>query len=246
MLDIILCEDNIIQKKKIEIIIKNELLNLGLDLKLVLSTDNAKDVVNYLGNNLEKNFIYFLDIDLGTKSNGVDLAKEIRNYDSRGYIIFITSHAELSFLTFKYKVQAFDYILKFDEKVLKSRIAECLIGAVKDYKNIIIRERQTISINLGNRIENFQFNEILFFETTEIDHKLRIHTIEGHYEFYGKIKDIATKLPSYFYKSHRSYIINTTKIKSFDKKNKTIYMINDEQCSISILYLKGLIKKGLT
>lgn len=245
MLNIIVCEDNDMQREKIESIIKNELIDLKLDLKIVLSADNSKDVVNHLKNNIEKNFIYFLDVDLGTKLNGIDLAKEIRNYDTKGYIVFITSHAELSYLTYKHKVQAFDYILKFDEKALKSGISECLSGAYNNYKNINVKEKEVISINLVNRIENFLFNEILFFETADIGHKLRGHTINGHFEFYGKMKDIEAKLPAYFYKCHRSYIVNTTKIKFFDKKNKTIYMINDEICYSSALYLKGLIKKCL-
>jgi two-component system response regulator AgrA len=243
MLDIIICEDNIMQRRKNESIIKNKLTSLKLPINIVLSTGNSEGVVNYLKNNLEKSFIYFLDVDLGTESDGIRLAQEIRTYDEKGYIIFITSHAELSFLTYKYKVQAFDYILKFDDKALENRITECLSGAYNDYHNV--NEKENISINLGNRIGKFSFDEILFFETTEINHKLRIHTFKGFFEFYGKMRDIEAILPPYFYKCHRSYLVNTTKIKLFDKKNKIIYMINDETCYNSKLYQKGLIEKCL-
>ena len=245
MLDIIICEDNIMQRNKIESIIKNKLLILKLPLNVVLSTGCCSDVVNYLNNNQEKSFIYFLDVDLGNQSDGLELAKKIRVYDKKGYIVFITSHAELSFLTFKYKVQAFDYILKSDDISLENSINECLDEVYMDYQKVNIIKKD-ISINLGNRIQVFILNEILFFETTEIEHKLRIHTITGHFEFYGKMKDIEAKLPTtYFYKAHRSYIVNITKIKLIDRKNKIIYMINDEICYCSILYLKGLIKKCL-
>jgi len=245
MLDIIICEDNAMQRKKLEGIIKDELINLKLGLNIVLSTESPMDVVKHLKNNLDKDFIYFLDVDLGNELNGVELAKEIRSYDSKGYIVFITSHAELALLPYKYKVQAFDFILKFDEMVLTSSISGCLSEAFKDYQNINSREKKSIPIDLGNRIQNFEFEEILFFETTCIDHKLRLHTIKGQFEFYGRMKDLEIKLPSYFYKSHRSYIVNTTKVKSFEKEKKIIYMVNGEQCYVSILYLKGLIKKCL-
>lgn len=244
MLEIIICEDNIIQRKKIESIIKNELEILKFALNIELSTGNCKDVVDYLKNNLKKYFIYFLDVDLGTELDGIELAKEIRTYDKKGYIVFITSHSELSFLTFKYKVQAFDYILKSDDNTLKNSICECLSEVYTDYQKINIIKKN-ISINLGNRIQKFEFNEILFFETTEIEHKLRVHTIKGYFEFYGKMKEIEAKLPTYFYKCHRSYLVNTIKIKLIDKKNKIIYMVNDEICYSSILYVKGLIKKCL-
>jgi len=242
MLDIIICEDNGMERSKIESIIKEEIVNLINGTNIALSTDNPKDVINYLKKNLGKCFIYFLDVELVNELNGIELAKVIRNYDSKGYIVFITSHAEFSLLTFKYKVQAFDYILKSDNKGLQSSILDCLNEAYKDYKSIDILEKEKISINLGNRIEKFPFEEIMFFETTKVNHKLCIHTIKGHFEFYGKMKDLEDELPSFFYKAHRSYLVNTTKIKSFDKTNKTIYMVNDEACYASLLYLKGLIK----
>lgn len=46
--------------------------------------------------------------------NGFELAQEIRKFDPRGFIIFITTHAELSYMTFTYKVEALDYIIKDD------------------------------------------------------------------------------------------------------------------------------------
>ncbi|MBA5760556.1 response regulator, partial [Escherichia coli] len=50
--------------------------------------------------------LYFLDIDLGQPDmNGFELAQEIRKFDPRGFIIFITTHAELSYMTFTYKVE---------------------------------------------------------------------------------------------------------------------------------------------
>ena len=52
--------------------------------------------------------------DLGADINGINLGEEIRQLDPTGYIIFITTHAELSHLTFKYKVEALDYIIKDD------------------------------------------------------------------------------------------------------------------------------------
>lgn len=214
-------------------------------MSIALSTSNPEAVINYLDNNIDKSFIYFLDVELKASINGIELGKVIRKYDSKGYIIFITSHTDLSILAFKYKVQALDYISKYDTNALKNSISECLYEAYNDFKNNFIKEKDTISIDLGNRIKSFFFNEILFFETTEIGHKLRLHTINSHFEFYGKMKDIEAQLPSFYCKSHRSFIVNTTKIKTIDKENNTIYMINNEVCYASSKYLKGLIEKCL-
>ncbi|WP_241960035.1 PfkB family carbohydrate kinase, partial [Staphylococcus gallinarum] len=40
------------------------------------------------------------------------LASEIRKHDPVGNIIFVTSHSELTYLTFVYKVAAMDFIFK--------------------------------------------------------------------------------------------------------------------------------------
>lgn len=242
MLNIIICEDNASQRIQIQTIIETEITNLELDFRVDVSTDNSEDVIDYVKNNKQKSFIYFLDVDLNTERNGIELAKNIRDYDSNGYIVFITSHSELSLLTFQYKVQALDYILKENTDILSTKINECLLTAYNDYKHLNTKENSIIAIDLGNRIMNFALADILFFETTEIDHKLRIHTVDGYFEFYGAMKEIEKQISSDYYKTHRSYLVNTKKIKYIDKKNHTIIMVNNETCYVSERLMKGLIR----
>lgn len=243
MLSIIICEDNNIQRNKIENIIETELINLKMDISIDLSTDNPKGIIDHIKKNRDRSFIYFLDVDLNAEINGVELAKNIRKYDIKGYIVFITSHEEFSILTFKYKVQALDYILKTDDDILGKNISECLYEIYDNYKRINSYKRETIAIKCGSRIINFYMDEILFFETAETDHILRMHTEKGFYEFYGKLKDIENQVSKEYYKSHRSYLVNTSKIKSIDTKELTIYMVNGDRCLISKRNLKGLISR---
>lgn len=53
--------------------------------------------------------IYFLDIEMPTMS-GIELAKQIREFDKSGNIVFVTSHSK--FAIDGYEVGAFEYILK--------------------------------------------------------------------------------------------------------------------------------------
>ena len=55
---------------------------------------------------------YFLDIQLEVDINGIKLGSEIRKYDPIGNIIFVTSHSELTYLTFVYKVSRWILSLK--------------------------------------------------------------------------------------------------------------------------------------
>lgn len=243
MLDIIICEDNNYQREEIESIIKDELKKLNLNSNIAVSTGNPEDVIAYVENCKTKTFLYFLDVDLKTKINGIELAKIIRKHDPMGYIVFVTSHSELSLLTFQYKVQAMDYVVKNDSNSMKDKIIECINEAYNDYKNSIIIKTNSISINAGNKIIYFNLDDILFFETTGKDHKIRIHTCDEQMEFYGTMKEIEKMVSADYYKPHRSYLVNTKRIKLIDKSNLIIYMINDECCYIAARYLKGLLSK---
>lgn len=241
MLRIIICEDDVTQRKAIEAIINKEIINSNLDLNIDLSTNNPEDVIKHVEASRGTTFIYFLDVEFGATINGIELAKKIRKFDSKGYIIFITSHSELTLLTFQYKVQAMDYIVKFDSKEIQDRIIECIKEAYWDYKNYSIKEANNLPISIGNRIVYFNMDEILFFETTNKDHKIRIHTCEEQLEFYGTLKDIEKIVSDNYYKPHRSYLVNIKKIKSIDKEKLIIQMINGEVCYIASRYLRGLL-----
>lgn len=54
------------------------------------------------------------------------------------------------------------------------------------------------------------------------------------------LKDVQKKLDDNFYRCHKSFIVNKSKIKRIDKKSRIIYMINDEQCLVSIRALRSL------
>lgn len=242
MLEIIICEDDENQRNIMETIIKEEIEKGSLSTKVAFSTGNWKELISFLEKSEKSNFIYFLDVEIGKDINGIELGKKIREYDSIGYIIFVTSHYEMSLLTYKYKVRAMDYIIKDKAEVMSASIGSCIKEALKDYDNMHTREKDDFQITQGSRIINISMENILFFETTMSNHKLRIHTIEGQIEFYGKMKDIEKKVPSSFYKIHRSFYINTKKIKEINKEKLIVKMINGEECYISRLSLKGFLE----
>ena len=58
-------------------------------MEIILSTSNPYELLDTIENK-DYTGIYFLDIDLNSNINGIDLAKKIRCYDPRGFIIFVT------------------------------------------------------------------------------------------------------------------------------------------------------------
>ena len=245
MLEIIICEDDDNQRKSIEAIIEGGIKKVELETRVALSTGNWKSIISFLEASKNTSFIYFLDVEIGEDINGIELGKKIREYDPKGYIIFVTSHYELSLFTYKYKVQAMDYIIKDTKEVMAASFSNCIKEAINDYKNMMLQEKNYLQITQGKRILNINFEDIIFFETTDNNHKIRLHSSQEEVEFFGRIKEIEKKVPSYFFKVHRAYVINTQKIKEIDKEKLIVKMINGQDCYISKLLLRELIENIL-
>ncbi|WP_454055177.1 LytR/AlgR family response regulator transcription factor [Clostridium sp. Marseille-Q7071] len=239
MLNLFICEDNIEQREKFVKIIQDIILIENFDMKLVLSTEDPNQILNHISRSNVCG-LYFLDIDLKLDINGIELASEIRKYDPRGFIVFITTHSEMSYLTFLYKVEAMDYIIKNNYDDIREKFHQCVIDANTKYSAKTTDIQKIFSIKVNDKIINIELNKILFFETSSTIHKIIVHAIDRRVEFYGKMKDIEQKLDSNFYRCHKSYIVNKNNIKEIDIKNKRIYMVNEEECEISTRLLKGL------
>lgn len=240
ILDILICEDNHNQRAQLENIIKCQLERLSLDYKIVLSAGTTEEVEKYLAKSDNSQRIYFLDVELDQEESGLKLGSIIRKYDENGYIIFVSSHVEKPLLTFQYKLQALDFIFKFDINIA-DRVGECLEVIGEKVGRLQCKNHSKFTVNTGGRIYNFYYDEILFFETTGKSHRIKIHTKNNQIEFSGTMKSLAENVSADFYKVHKSYLVNIKNIKEVDKKALLIKMVNGEKVYVSRLYMKGLI-----
>lgn len=238
MLDIFICEDDPQQRKQIEKIINDVILIEDLDMEIRVCSALPEDILVYLQNSDKVSGIYFLDVDLQQEMTGIDLASKIREYDNLGKIIFITTHGELSYLTFKYKVEALDYIVKDYDTA--SRIKECVLLANNRYISESEATLAKYAIKFGDKCRLFNYEDIMFFESSSTPHKVILHLDNSQVEFYGSIKDIDLKNDC-LYRCHKSYVVNKNNIESINKLNREIEMVNGEICFASIRGLSGLI-----
>ena len=241
MLKIFVCEDNKEQREKFARIIRDIILIENFDMELVLAASKPEEILEHIKGQ-DVSGLYFLDIDLKSSINGIELAAEIRKHDPRGFIVFVTTHAEMSYLTFLYKVEAMDYIIKDNYNNIKERIRQCIMDANTKYSTKASELQKNFSIKSDDKIINVEYSKILFFETSPTIHKVILHAVDRQVEFYAKMKDIEERLDERFYRCHKSYIVNKDNIKEIDLKNRCIYMTNGEECLISTRLLKGLIE----
>lgn len=239
MLKIYVCEDVEVQRDKIKQVIENVILMENLDMELCCVSNHPYAILEKVKETKEVG-IYFLDIDLKADMNGLQLAQEIRKYDPRGFIIFVTTHSEMSYMTFIYKLEAMDFILKDDFEELGRRVYECMLKANQRFASANNKIQTNFSVKVNEKVFTVDYDEILFFETSANVHKIILHCKNRRMEFIGKMKDIEKEVDERFYRCHRSFLVNKDNIKEIDFQNRMIYMVNGDECLISSRMMKGL------
>jgi two-component system response regulator AgrA len=238
MLEVFICEDNDEQRSQLTRYISDYIMIENLDMKITLSTAHSKEIIDYVQNHNVVG-LYFMDVDLKEDKNGIVTAAEIREHDPQGSIVFVTTHSELTYLTFTYKVEAMDYISKDQYTDMKKRVLECVNTAYNRYMKNNYNNRKLFQVKSGEKMISVDYNDILFFETALQPHKLILHTVNRQVEFYYKLKDVLS-MDSRFYRCHNSFVVNKDNIAEIDTARREIIMINGQKCFASNRYLKGL------
>ncbi len=239
MLNIFVCEDNPVQRRTIVQIIQNAVMIEELDMKLVLDSGDPYVLLEEIKAS-QNTGIYFLDIDLNSDMNGMKLAQQIRLLDPRGFIIFISAHSELSCMTFQYRVEAMDFVLKDNPAEAKVKIKECLLNAMERYTLHTNKTHKVYTTQVGGRKISVDYDDIFFFETSSNIHKVILHAKDRQIEFSSTMKELTSTLDDNFVRCHRSFLVNKNNIKEVDAKNRIIYFTNGETCLMSTRMMKGL------
>jgi len=243
MLNIFICEDRQKYREKLEAIINNLIVAEDYDMELTLSADNPYAILEYLDEHSPLRSLFFLDIDLRYEEmNGIALAAEIKALNPLAKIVFVTTHAEMAHLTFRYKVEAMDYIVKDDKDNVADRIKECIQVANKRYQDDKTPESGGYKIKIGKQTRFIPFEDIIFFEThPATTRKLVLHMENSQLEFYGKIKSVAEISPDFFC-CHKSFVVNVKHVKHVNSETKEVEMSNGEIVTITPSKIKGLLK----
>jgi len=240
MIPIILCEDNVEQRKRTESIISKHIIMEEYRMGIVLSTSNPDEVNQFLETSPNQSGLYFLDINLEHTLTGLSLAAIIREKDPRATIIFVTQHIELSPLTFKYKVEALDYIVKDDTKNFANNLISCLDTVNSRYATNTQSNTKGFNVKDGTLTRLIPFEDIMFFTTDVKPHKIILHLYKSHINFYGYIKNLDEISPDFF-RCHKSFVVNLGNIQHVDHKEKTITMVNGEVALVTTKKLRALL-----
>ena len=244
-LSVFICEDNDRWCREMKKIVADYIALTDYPIEFALVTENPLEVLEAVKGNPSGNNLYILDVDLGHQINGIELAQKIRELDTAGKIIFVTTHAELSYLTFRHKVEAMDYIIKDSVESVKKQIDDCLETTFKIFKKAT-QKKETFQVKSALGIMIIPVSEILYFESHHKSHKLILHTLKKRYEFRSTMREVLSGSDS-FSQCHKAYIVNRDNVVSVTRVGGTgeVEMKNGAILPVSRKYLVGL-KKALS
>lgn len=175
--------------------------------------------------------IYFLDIEIkGEERKGLQVAQEIRKYDSEGIIVFITTHSEFAPISYQYMVSALTFIdkaLSYGERY--QMIEKCLLQY--QTRNETHIPTDDFIVENANTTVRVPFAKVEYIKT-DAPHRLVLVTKDRLIHFYGTLKEMET-IDQRLLRCHQSFVVNIDQISAYDLGEREIILKSDKRVPVS-------------
>jgi len=233
MLPVYICEDDGRIRDAERVWLEKQILIEGFDMEIALCTGSPEELLDHISHK-KKQGIYFLDVELkGASMDGFRLGQEIRKIDARGFLIYVTAFPDLAFETFRYHLEALDYICKQEPEQMYAGLSRCLKVVTERIGREQSGERTYFTVKTLDVVRHIPMEEILYFTTSGRTHRLELHAGQERFDFIGSIQELEKSLRPHFIRVHRAYLVRADQIALVDRKTKEVVLQNGERCPIS-------------
>lgn len=151
--------------------------------------------------------IILLDIEMEELS-GMEVAERLRQEENDCRIVFLTSHKKYVFSAFD--VDASYYLLKPIDILRLSKVLLKIIEGLNQ------KREACYTVKCGEQIHRIPVFKIEFAEV--FGRKISLHTHTEVYTFNGRLEEVQQCFPNYFFRCHKSYLINLAMVTEYDKE----------------------------
>lgn len=204
-------------------------------LEIVAACQNALDAFDLLKK--KKIDLIFLDIQMPVLT-GIEFVKSLQHPPS---IIFTTAYRE--YAVESYELEVVDYLLKpitftrffkaINKYLNQNQASPTTNPAPQTIASTEATEDTFLYVNANKKRIKVSFEEVEYIES--LKDYIRIHQASGSITTKEKISEFELKLPAYFLRIHRSFIVNTKKI--------TAYTAHDVEIQEKEIPIGGSYKK---
>lgn len=232
MIPVYLCDDEPAVSALLGKLIGDQIMMAERDMGPLRVADNPISLLK-LQKEAEIPAVYFLDIDFPGYMSGLELAVKLRQYDPRGFIVFITAHGDMMFETFRYRLEALDYIVKGEPSVMARRVNACLESICERLINEPDGKNAYCTIKLFDTVRHIPLQKMLYFEAVGSRHSLMLHMDDEVLEFNSSLNHFEEKLGEAFWRCHRSFLVNRARVSNVWLKENMVELDNGETCLLS-------------
>lgn len=238
----IIVEDEFLAQEELSYLIRQH-----SDIEIVATFDDGIDVLKYLQQNDVD--ALFLDINIPSLS-GVFLAQNISKFAHKPYIIFITAYKEHAVEAFE--VDAFDYILKpYHEARIVTMLQKLenawqqrqLTSSTENSSTVNTPRigQHTINLMKDERIIVTDINQIYYAAAQE--KVTQVYTRREVFTMPMNITEFCSRLPEeYFFRCHRSYCVNLTKIREIVPWFNNTYILRLHELEFEVPVSRSKVK----
>lgn len=229
---ILIFEDNVYDRKDLERIIFREHLRKFPKDDLILSTDSFDRALNYV-RTTSAYTVYLLDIMIGNRLLGYELAKQIRKLHPKAPIVFITGNTDVFVTRMEYKLIANSFIFK-NSPLLADELLDAL-----EYFRMQMKTDGALEIKSRFHQLFIDYDDIYYVETISGTLKVKIVCKNKTYETNGTLAQILQNLNSHFKRVSKFRIVNLDKVIKLDCSKHVIILMDSYEVPYSNTYLKG-------
>jgi len=229
-MSIFILEDNIIQAQQLKQLIKQICEKYDIPYDFIEVTSKSRQIIEKIPYTTYIP-IYFLDIEIKNEERkGLQVAQEIRTYDTDGIIVFVTTHSEFAPISYQYMVSALTFIDKALPYEVRYRLFKQSLFHYRERNSAHIPTDDFLVENAHATVR-VPFASVEYIRTDE-PHRLVLVTTERLVHFYGTLKEIET-LDERLLRCHQSFIVNTTQISAYDLKEKMLILKSSKSVPVS-------------
>lgn len=229
-MSIFILEDDVIQAAQLREVVEKICEQHQLPYDFIKVTGKYKEIIEKIP---MTNFvpIYFLDIEIkGEERKGLQVAQEIRKYDTQGIIVFVTTHANFAPISYQYMVSALTFI---DKGLPSEERNQLMMRCLLHYQARNQTNMPTDDFVVENRHTTVRVPfETVAYIMTDGPHRLTLVTTNRSIHFYGTLKEIA-QIDDRLLRCHQSYLVNTEQIFAYDTARKNLVLKNKETVPVS-------------
>lgn len=232
----IIVEDEVLARQELAFLIE---AHSGIE--IAAQFEDGLDALKYL--QTDEVDVLFLDINIPS-IDGVLLAQNISRFAVKPYIVFITAYKEHAAEAFE--IEAFDYILKpYSELRIKAMLHK-LEGAYAARSHPMEEGHSPVSdkVNLWKDEKIFVVDADHIYYASAQEKTTSVITKGEEYSMALSISDFHSRLPQdRFFRCHRSYIVNLSKIKEIIPWFNNTYLLRLHDLDFEVPVSRSRVKE---